>query len=255
MANPKLLITAGCSFTQYPTDSQNWPIHLKNYLDCETLFLGQGAAGNDIISKKAIFYLHKSLQTYKPEEILLGVMWSGYTRKSFYFTKPQLEYSHWFYGYQNLNYANPCSIDLENTDLRYYITHFIWQDEMSKLYAKNFFTRLGAVIETLENILRVQWFCEKLGIKYFFSKYSNDALETPYHLRMTDPVGYSEIEHLYDLINWDEWLPIESAWSWAEKKSSFPRIEELGNHLSPDQNKEMTEKIIIPHLKSKGYIE
>jgi hypothetical protein len=43
MANPKLLISCGCSYTQVPNTAQNWPVHLTNYLNCDTLYLGQGA--------------------------------------------------------------------------------------------------------------------------------------------------------------------------------------------------------------------
>jgi len=253
MANPKLLISCGCSYTQVPNAAENWPIHLTNYLNCDTLYLGQGAAGNGIISKKAVHYISKSLKSYKPEEIIVGIMWSSHARQEFFFRDNFNEHCH-IENY-NFNYCNPCSIDIENKDRNYYITQPHWEDELSINYYKRFYDGVGSAIQTLENILRVQWLCEKFNIKYFFTninertfhyEYTKDTMNRPWH---------EDIQNLRNLVNWNQWLPIENAWEWFINESGYPEVKELLTHPSTEQSKALVERIIIPHLKSKGYID
>ena len=88
MKNVKCLITAGCSYSQVPNRDVTWPVHLNEYLKPEKVYyLGQGAAGNGIISRKVIHALTEALKTYRPEEILVGIMWSGFNRRDIYSRK------------------------------------------------------------------------------------------------------------------------------------------------------------------------
>jgi hypothetical protein len=258
MANPKLLITAGCSFTQVPLNKThnyeglNWPIPLQDYLQCEAIHLGQGAAGNDVISRRAILYLQQSLKKYKADEILLAIMWSGHDRYSFYLERNTLAISEINYGDGCWNYSNPLKINIEAETKRNYITHLVWRDELSKLFYKNLYDYTGSVILTMEHILRTQWFCQANNIRYVFSKYCYDTFPDVNSLSKESQM---EVRHLYDMVDWDKWLPMTDAYSWAKHKSSYPMLEQLGNHLSTEQNKEMVDKFFIPHLKSMGYID
>ena len=252
MENPKLLISCGCSYTQVPNTAQNWPVHLTNYLNCDTLYLGQGAAGNGIISKRAIYYINESLKKYQPEEILVGIMWSSHTRQEFLFQETPSSYTE----ITNciFNYINPCSIDIDKTNRQYYIVQPPWKDELSTIYYKRFYDGVGSAIQTLENILRVQWFCEKLKIKYFFTNINEWTFRYDYSDVSKTLPWHEDIQSLRNLINWNEWLPIDNAWDWFINESGYPEIKELGTHPSTEQNKALVDRIMIPHLKSKGYI-
>lgn len=254
MANPKLFVSAGCSFSSVPPD--NWPLHLANYLGCESQFLGQGAGDNGTISRKTLYHLNEALKQYQGNEILLGIMWSGHERYSFFFDKLSTEYTKIWYGIANKQYMNPLALDLPNTDMKYYLVHHIWDDELSKTYYKNFYNEINHIIITFEHILRIQLFCEKYNIKYFFSRYNGDTMPTSIHeAQYKYHINFKEIKHFYELVDWSNWLPIGHAWEWFLNESGYPEDERLGNHPSTEQSKALVDKVIIPFLKNKGYID
>ena len=84
--NIKLLITSGCSFSEAINHDITWPVHLTQYLNCEAVHLGRGSAGNGIISRTIVHAVITALKSYKPEELLVGIMWSGYSRHEFFLT-------------------------------------------------------------------------------------------------------------------------------------------------------------------------
>ena len=77
----KILITGGCSFS---ADDYCWPVHLQNKLSYDTHYqTGVGSSGNDLISRKVIWQVNKCLKSgIKPEDMLVGIMWSGKERLS-----------------------------------------------------------------------------------------------------------------------------------------------------------------------------
>jgi hypothetical protein len=251
MANPKLLISCGCSYTQVPNGAKNWPVHLTKYLNCETLYLGQGAAGNSFISKRAIYYINDSLKKYKPEDILVGVMWSSHVRHDFFLENNLVPFNE-IYVNDGFHYMNPCRLDMKTGNRNYYITQVNWDDELSQKYYKNYYSETGSIMQTLENILRVQWFCEKLKIKYFFTKYNLNVVPNKHEIPAD---RLKEIEYLYDLVDWSHWLPIDNAWDWCIEESGFPEVKELGWHPSTEQNQALVDRVMIPYLKSMGYID
>lgn len=253
MANPKLLITLGCSYTQVPNTATNWPKPLAEFLGCEVLYLGQGAGSNGIISKRAIYYINKVLKSYKPEEILVGIMWSSHTRQEFFLETKPYDYCKIDWGIHN--YSNPCSIDMEDPNKNYYLIQPLWDDELSKNYYKNFYDYKGSAIQTLENILRVQWLCEKLNIKYFFTNINQWTFRTSFNDNDLKLPLHPDIQNLHNMIDWNQWLPIDNAWDWFINESGYPEIKELGTHPSTEQNKALVDKIMIPYLKNKGYID
>lgn len=83
------LITGGCSFSN-GFDVNGWTAALSRHLrsvnpELTTMHTGRPSSGNDLIQKRVSIALLEALeQGIKPEEILVAVMWSGTSRKSWY---------------------------------------------------------------------------------------------------------------------------------------------------------------------------
>lgn len=246
MANPRILIAAGCSFTQVPGD--NWPVFLRDSLDMQAFFDGAGSVGNDIISKRVIFRVNQcfNVQKYKPENLLVGVMWSGVSRKSVYLTHEPISYYRWDeHKYYNWYYSQPCSVGAENN---HYLMHPGWNDKLSQTYYRSYFDDIGLYVNTIENILRVQWFLKLHKVKYFFTTYNYDSLDgEPYEKYNNHP----DVKYLRDQIDFTNVLPISNMYEWGIKQGmKFDH----SAHPTPEISSAFVDQVILPHLKSKGYI-
>jgi hypothetical protein len=240
MKNIKLLITAGCSFTQYPNKDISWSYHLSEHMGCETLYLGQGAAGNGIISRHVIFQTLEALKKYKPNEILVGIMWSGANRHEFYHTETVPHHS---IIMGSDKHRNPIKINKEHN---FYILNNHWDDESTQTYFKYFHNEVGSYISTIEHILRVQWFLKLHNIPYFMTKYARDVLpESQQNIWMQD---HSDIRYLYNQIDFSNFLNVNNCLDWARDESGFDFARPPDPHPSTEQHKAFTERIIIPHL-------
>lgn len=247
----KCLITAGCSFSQVPNGDVTWPVPLNESLKPEKVYyLGQGAAGNGIISRKIIYAVNDALKNYNSDEILVGVMWSGYDRREVYsFTdKPttKLNYSDVF--------RNPCAVDKQTN---YYILNQHWDDELCKSYYSNI-TDEDSLLITLEHILRIQWFLKLNNIKYFMTQYDYDVFG-PHFLTVENRMGLvnksEDLLSLYNQIDFTHWLPIENMYAYARFESQYDFARPPDPHPSTEQHKEMVEKVLLPFLKNMYNIE
>ena len=249
MKNVKCLITAGCSYTQVPNTDVTWPVPLNECLKPETvLFLGQGAAGNGIISSKAIYNTVEQLKKYQPHEILVGIMWSGFDRGTVYSTK-ELNCTRIDHGDAHLVYANPVKvIDGKN----YYITNMHWNDPLST-QAKENFDKESSLLSTLEHILRTQWFLQSHNVPYFMTEYDYDVFDK-YPFDRKTIKNNPDLKFLWDQIDWSKWLPIENCFSWAKYDSGFNFARPDDGHPSTEQHKALVERIIIPFLLDKKMV-
>jgi len=240
MLRIKCFISAGCSFSQVPNADITWPVHLRDCIhpDC-VYYLGQGAAGNGIISRKVIYTITQALQIFKPEEILVGIMWSGRDRLEVY--KPPHPFE-----YQKIagadNYCNPVRI---NEDYSYYIMNNHWDDELTKTYHKNFVTDIGASIQTIEHILRTQWFLQSLHIPYFMTEYNFDCLP-----RNDEIINHSDVKYLYDMIDKSAWLPIDNMWRYATD-SGLPFARPPDPHPSTAHHELFVREVLLPWIYRK----
>lgn len=247
----KLLITTGCSFTQYPGSNVSWSYHLSKSMNVETLFLGHGAASNGIISKKTIFNTLDALKKYKPEEILVGIMWSGAHRSEMY-TELFLDTEKREAGF---NDKNPLAIV---EDENYYLLNPHWSDEQSVLYYKYFHNDIGSTIKTIEHILNTQWFLKSQGVNYFMTEYYVDVFNKDKLVPHKHPnnfisiLEHPDVKYYYDLIDFNNWLPVEDCQTWVKNKSGYDFPRKNDPHPGTLQHKEYTEKVIIPFLKGKN---
>lgn len=241
---PKCLITAGCSFSQVPNADVTWPVHLRDSLHAQNVFyLGQGAAGNGVISRKVIYTVQKALDIYEPDEILVGIMWSGHDRLETYSEKPNFEYN-------KLNshaegYCNPVRITDEHN---YYLINSHWNDELTQTFFKYFYDKIGSYVQTLEHILRTQWFLKQHNVPYFMTEYSFDCLP-----RSNDIIYHPDVQYLYDMLDKEKWLPIDNMWQYAVD-SGLPFARPPDPHPSTEHHEKLVREVVLVWLHRKGYL-
>ncbi len=246
MENKKILLASGCSFT---FEKWNWPTFVKDELNYDLLNVAMASQGNGLISKKVIYNVQKLLETYKPEDILVGVMWSGVDRDDFFVENYEDK------GNIDGWIENPTSIiDGQNNWL---ITNFHWSIPLAKIWYENFHTHTGSMIKTMERILYTQWFLEKNNIKYFMSSFIDI-----FHAHGAEYfITTKEVEYLYKQINFDNFLPVKGCHEWVKEhygdKGGFNAPTEtgyIGIHPTEFGHKKFSEEVIIPFLKNKNYI-
>lgn len=238
----KLLISAGCSFTQVPNTYENWPKHLCERLNLAPMYLGQGAGSNGLIAKKALLAVENALQNYSHDEILLGVMWSGPDRKEIYSSSQNFPFTDFNSNVDR--YRNPLRL-VDNYN--WYLVNAGFKDESSKIWYKHFHDDIGATIATIENILTVQYYCKSKNIKYFMTTYAPHTLPNEY-------LTHSDVKPFYNMIDMRNFLPVTDALRWMMNSGKWHKNEEDG-HPPTEANIEFVDRVIIPHLKNVGYIE
>lgn len=238
----KKLVSAGCSFTQVPNTYENWPKHLSERLNLDPVYLGQGAASNGIIANKLIYNLEKELENNTKDELLVGVMWSGPDRHEIYYTG-DFEHNN-FNGSTDEKYRNPLKI-VENYN--WYLLNSKFTDTNSQVWFKYFHDDVGATINTIKNILMVQWYLKCKNIKYFMTTYAPHTLPN-------DLIKLEDVKAFYKLIDFKHFLPVNNALNWMMDCGKWHKNEEDG-HPPTEANIEFVDKMIIPHLKNVGYID
>lgn len=244
------LITSGCSFTAYDIC---WPNHLIKHLKSyELTNTGIGSNNNEMISRNAILAVKKLLdQGVKAKHILVGIMWSGYTRKHFCFEDvkdfdQKTKYPHGLYDINPYTWNNYNERWLFATPIMSKTNNYI------KTYYKDYQNYFLDIMQTYENVLRAQWYFEKNNIKYFM---------VPYMKEWNDyPIEHEVIDMLKSEIDYDKWLPVTGEYNWVKENSKFD-FRESGpgpwkdrNHPSYQQHQEFTLKVILPWLREKNYV-
>lgn len=239
----KKLVASGCSFT---FENWNWPTYTAYGLGLgENLVnVGMGSQGNGIIARKLLFTLNNLLQTEKPEDIIVGVMWSGVDRHDEYIsvgghhTPPDM--SRW----QDINgfMENPTSITSHDVRKNWVIMNPHWKDEYSTTWYKLFHSYVGSWVKTLESILLVQYFCKEKGIRYFMTTYM-DIFE---HFDKND----LDLSYLYEQIDFTNFIPIKGCYEWVKTNCGTKGLPEGdGIHPTAYGHERFTKDVIIPFLK------
>lgn len=248
----KKLITSGCSFSTCWVPGETWPSHLEQRLDgFQAEHYGMGSQGNGLISRSIIHAVSKALLTMPAEDILVGVMWSGAARHDYFVLETE-----------NLSISDKNNTDgwLENptgfipgATKNWVIINNGWKFKEAKLYSDYFWDPLGCVISTFEHILRTQWFLKQYNIKYFFTCYT-DYVFGKNIWKDIDTTTNVHTKYLNDMLDFDNFLPVNSISSWLTEKNILPVLTETSDHPTRDQHIHFVDKVIIPHLKNKKYI-
>lgn len=234
----KVLITAGCSFSDTRFGSVTWPTHLNSKLNYIHYSLGKSSFGNGIISRTALFYILELMKIHGPENLLVGIMWSGPDRYDFY----KADAGHLNPSIDGL-IENPTTFN--NSEKRWVILNHGWENKYAKHYYGTFYDDTAHRIYTYEHILRMQWFLKLHNIKYFMATYTENVLNSD----LLNP----DIRYLHQEIDFDNFVPAKGEYEWCLANTDIP-FKENDNHPSPEQHKMFTDQVIIPHLQAKGYI-
>jgi hypothetical protein len=286
-------ISGGCSYSQVPNTDITWPVHVQKAFGLaqhEVDHTAIGASGNKIISRRVIHRVLKALKTHKPEDLLVGILWSGCDRHSLMLRENPRTYNkctklmfmpHTYAEFLkakpsivdmvHTNFNNPVTIG-DDTQFNHYILNSHWEDELTVTYYNDFVDALGSIVQTCEDILRTEWFLKKHNIKYFMAEYDFDTFfyaGVPDHYTVTADydkdclalecndqkhkcdVYDPDIKYLYDMIDKDYWLPIDNLASWAKNVSKFDFRDPPDPHPSTEQHIDFTNQIILPFLKNK----
>jgi len=221
------LISSGCSFSDSTSEEpKTWPQWLSIKLGVPLTHCGLPSAGNGIISRDLLFKLH----TYNSDDILVGVMWSGIDRKEKYgndtFTEQEKQINGWV--------KNPYKFNPDDTG-SWTLLNAYFQNKMSRDYFKQA-NEIQHQIETLEHMLRVQWYLQANNIKYFFTNYKDAVFEF---------VDHPACKHLYNMLDHSKFLP--SIYEFTLRQTGSSDLPD--GHPSPRQQKFYTKRIILPFLR------
>jgi hypothetical protein len=236
----KLLITGGCSFTD---PSFAWPYQLSKRFNFEISNVATPSQGNGLISRKLLHTLENYPVTYPSEDIVVGVMWSGVNR-----FERIIDSGDEYVGPPYLSY-NPTSCVLPTQNRWRIMSHEWVRSEDCSLYYGIINNQISSMVQTLEHILRTQWYLEICNIKYFMSTFMNIFSDETV-------MNHPEVKYLYDMIDFTKFLPIEGFYEWNKKHYSVEGFDDLSLDWHPNEfgNIKLTEEIIIPHLTKNNII-
>jgi len=253
----KLLITSGCSFSEcitYIAGSGTWPRHLAKMLDgYEHISYAMGSQGNGLISRGIIYGVCEALKTHKPEDILVGVMWSGSNRfdykcedpKDLHFTQNKVD-NGWI--------ENPTSF-VKDGKKDWVILNANWTDNNveAETYYRMFHSNIGSSIYSIEHILRTQYFLQKHNVNYFFTDFVDENIVSNFLMKHPD------VSYLYQLIDRDYYLPVSSEFTWVRENTKFSHLWNdpslsYWEHPKSEMHKEFVEQVIYPWLIKKKFI-
>lgn len=242
----KILLASGCSFTapRIEDDDYNWPEHLCKKLDIDLINVGMSSQGNGLISRKVIYNVEQLLKKYENSEILVGVMWSGVDRYDYYSNSNEDVKTWGSFPPDIPLIKNPTNI-VENS-YHWRIINHNWKNNEAKLYYENFYTDIFSTIMTIEHILRVQWYLDKYNISYFMTTYMNI---------FDSKINTNEIKYLYNLINFEKFLPVNGCYEWTKEnyaKTGFKNRHDL--HPTSFAHEKFSNEIIIPYLLKNNII-
>lgn len=238
----KTLITSGCSFS-YPENFSEflitWPRHLHNLLpEYNAIYHGMGSQGNGLISRRVIYEVNSQLsQGVRPEDMLVGIMWSGTDRHDIYNPsiatelRKQKHIENWVH--------NPIGF-IPDILGNWVILSPAWHFEENTEYYRHIHSIIGGTVTTLEHILRVQWFLKSHKIKYFMTTFTDEVFNS-------DNIKDAECKYLYDQIDFTSFLPVSSEHTWINQ-SSLPFKTAGYNHPDSEQHKLFTDSVIYPWL-------
>lgn len=220
-------------------DPKNWPLHVADRLKLhphQCFPTAVTSQGNGLISRHAIFRTNRALKSYDPENILVGIIWSGPARVD-------------FYQYPAASLDDTHSSDVVDSGSKpWKIINVHWDDIFSKTWYKFFSNEIGALVNSCEHILRTQWFLQKHKVKYFMGCITQEVFP---QMQLDHP----EIRYLYDLIDFSHFLPIEQGlYEWARDCSGLTFSPNDLCHLSTEQNILLTDQVIIPFLRKMNYV-
>lgn len=221
------IVTSGCSFSD--VHNYNWQHFLRDKLGCNVYSYGHTGAGNDYISDSLIYGISKLLDSnIPPDKIKVLVMWSGPSRNQFFLSEDESRYYHYvidplpivpvnrsFVNYTEMtelhgagNYSHDDDRELKSGWLfagpngEYSRdANLVSYKKFCNMFFQNYYTFEEQILKSLNNFLKVQWFCESKNLFLLNMTYKN----------IFDFDVTNNMKHLLKLIDFDKW------WFWKER--------------------------------------
>lgn len=276
----KLLVTSGCSYSAYGGD---WPFLLKHHYNYDLYNLALPSVGNDWIYRSVVYGVNTALkQGIQPKDIIVSVLWTHVDRKSFYITKKDtpnwellinelfgthlhvrnpanfLEIKFGTHGNDYVHTGKPVGLPsawivgnaakATYPDANKFLNKVNELDKYKIPYYENFHTEEGLFLETIENILGLQWFCKAMGITlinqsyidlFYYPEYDFfNSNEKRNHITTT----YPHLSYLYDMIDFSTWVPVGLHEFTRNHNLGFPDTV----HPSNIAHRKYTNEILIP---------
>jgi hypothetical protein len=231
------LVTGGCSFTDY-YQGHKWPVYLAHTLDAELINTALVSSGNGLISRKIIYHVSELLKTHQPQDLLVGIMWSGPDRHDFYQANAPVPNAK--DGWKQ----NPTQL-APKTNQSWVILNHHWTTDHDRTYYGQFHDDTGSLIYTFEHILRTQWFLKLHQVPYFMTTYNNTVL--PFRGRT-----HQDLVHLYEQIDLGQFLGIDGQYEWSQR-TGLP-FNDNDFHPTEEHNQKFVADVIVPFLTMKEYI-
>lgn len=234
----KKLITSGCSFSD--CKSKTWPIFLRGRIPGVKHYTeGVSSQGNDLIARRVHYRINELLKENQANDIFVAIMWTSKERFGFYYEDPG-ELSNtdgWV--------ENPTRV-ADDSPGGWVILNPHWTHRYNSDWYKTYYNDIAAQIYTLEHIVNTQNFLKLYDVPYFMtSSFGN-------HINLHMATTNSNCRWLYDQIDWDKWLPVDSEKSWVEQNCPIPGLNNF--HPRPEQHKNFTDQVIVPWLESRNYL-
>lgn len=249
-----LIITGGCSFTAHEIEENlSWAYQLAELPGYEVVNTATMASGNGLISRNVL----SALSEYKNVTPVVMIMWSSPNRFELFYDKnhpiqkemqnhPAFYNNTWLKsggGYGHWTFGSPIA------------------DKHTKIYLKQYHNQEYQFMQTLEHILRVQWYCQINNIKLYNlcwqnifygnnskdgSSYKNLSLDKK---KSSKPIieQFPSCQHLWDMINWDNWHLYNRGGLWEfciDKGYKIPH----GLHPSAEAQRQYLDEIVVPLL-------
>lgn len=253
----KHLVTSGCSFSD--NVGKRWPHYLSETLNTELYNRGQGSAGNDWISSSAIYQANLLLKQGIPsEDILVAVMWSGIDRKGSYIN-PSIP------TYQDLlnRPSNPVSFvgmpancnqahDTITSGWLLGSAACSWDNQsivkLKQEFLAKHYTEEWLMIESLNEWLKLQWFCKSNSLNLINLCYKNIWLYPNMHGPFWEE--FPTTNYLYEMLDKQGWVffnDYDGLYEWTIKNTN--KFYSDGIHPLPESHKKYVNDFLYPRVK------
>jgi len=230
-------VTSGCSFSERPG---NWHTLLHERLGRSIRHspLGMSSQGNGLVSRRLIHYCQYLMDRgIAPDEIFVAVMWSGPDRHDYY-TRSDPGFSGNTHGWSR----NPVQF-VDGGEGAWVIFNPLWTMHNCETWYRHFHDDVGAVISTLEHVLRTQWYLKNLGIRYVMSTYMNTVLPDWC-------AEHPDTAHLWHMLDHGSFVPVSGMWEWCRDATDI-EFRAGDYHPVPEHHKAFVEQVMWPFVKER----
>jgi len=254
----KHIVTSGCSFSD--KCGGTWAVQLNKKVNANVYVCGVSSAGNSWIAKSAIHHTNLLLNSgVNSNDITVIVMWSGIDRKDLFISAAE-----------TIDYAeivstlgpNPVSLidtipgsEIKSNHIDGYLLgtphSYFANKKISQIkqeLAMYYFSDEAMAIESYENFLRVQWFCESKKITLINMTFM-DIMSYPKKQMLTKDY-YRNIAPLYEMIDFDKWL------FWKDTGGLFEYVKDNSLelfkddlHPTPNSHEHFLDNFLVPKLQ------